>query len=231
MIPEPGYVRYVGHLGDDLSVVNAARASFDKQSVTFEDRDRRLLRYLMREEHSSVLRHQVITFEIYAPMLVKNQWWKYVVASAHTADQLGWNETSRRYVTEEPEFYIPARDAWRAAPESRKQGSGGPLSEFEAGAWTLALESHARISYDLYEAAMDAGIAPEQARLFLPAYALFIRWRWTASLGAVLHFLEQRLATGAQHEIQVYAEKVREIVQNLFPATSAAYLDKERNAG
>lgn len=223
VIPDPGYVRLVNHMGDDLSVVNAARASFDKQSTTFEARDRRLLDYLLREEHLSVLRHQAITFEVYAPLMVARQWQKYMVASTHLDDQVGWNETSRRYVTEAPTFYVPQADRWRSAPENRKQGSGGPLTEELGKQFTYLLERHAQRSLRLYDEALEEGMAPEQARLFLPAYALYVRWRWTASLGAVLHFLTQRLAGDAQEEIQAYAEEVRTITEPLFPETFKAW--------
>lgn len=217
---EPGgYVRYVKHMGDDLDVVNSARVSFDSKSTSLEPRDQRLLAFLMRENHSSVLRHSAISFEVYAPMMVRNQWWKYVVASAHTADQLGWNETSRRYVTEEPRFYIPAADGWRSAPGNLKQGSGPAIDAEDGASLTVAMLQYVQNGYELYEAALTNGVAPEQARLFLPAYALYIRWRWTASLGAVLNFLRQRLADDAQHEIQDYAREVLEITREHFPRT------------
>lgn len=223
VIPDPGYVRLVNHMGDDLSVVNAARASFDKQSTTFEARDRRLLDYLLREEHLSVLRHQAITFEVYAPLMVARQWQKYMVASTHLDDQVGWNETSRRYVTEAPTFYIPDADQWRSAPENRKQGSGEPLADKLGKEFTFLLENHAERSLRLYDEALESGVAPEQARLFLPAYALYVRWRWTTSLGVVFHFLTQRLAGDAQEEIQAYAEEVRTITEPLFPETFKAW--------
>lgn len=219
MIPAPGYVRYVKHMGDDLDVVNSARVSFNKESDSFEARDARLLSFLMREEHSSVFRHSAITFEVYAPMVVRNQWWKYAVASTHVDDQLGWNESSRRYVTETPEFYVPDMDSWRRSPESAKQGSGGPVQPVLGLQFTKDLQSHVEASVALYEEAMALGVAAEQARLFLPAYALMVRWRWTASLGAVLHFLRQRLASDAQHEIQVYARAVEDIISVYFPYT------------
>lgn len=225
MIPEPGYVRYVDHMGDDLSVVNAARASFDKQSPVFDDRDRRLMKFLAREGHTSVLRHAAITFEAYAPLMVARQWQKYMVASTHLDDQVGWNETSRRYVTEEPRFYVPAADAWRTAPENRKQGSGPPFDDARyATVLTAAMRRHVEASRALYDDALADGVAPEQARLFLPAYALYVRWRWTTSLAAVIHFLKERLAGDAQEEIQVYADEVVTLVARLFPETVEAWL-------
>jgi thymidylate synthase (FAD) len=103
-----GYVKLFDSFGSDLSVVNAARVSYDKRSEQITEKDRRLIRYLIEHGHSSPFRHAGISLEIYAPLFVARQWWKYAVASSHVDDQNGWNESSRRYVTEEPEFYLPS---------------------------------------------------------------------------------------------------------------------------
>jgi thymidylate synthase ThyX len=134
---------------------------------------------------------------------------------------------SRRYVTEQPRFYVVAADGWRSAPENRKQGSGGPLP-VEIGAELTArlIEAYERGLAD-YEAAVAAGVAVEQARLFLPAYGLYVRWRWTASLLAIAHFLRQRLAPDAQHEIGEYAAAVRELVESLYPESLSVLLNDQ----
>lgn len=214
---DKGYVRYIKHMGDDLDPVNSAKVSFAKESEEFGEREARLLAFLQREEHSSVFRHSALTFEVYAPLFVARQWWKYAVASTHLEDQNGWNESSRRYVTEIPEFYVPDMTEWRSTPENRKQGSGEPLEIDQGKVWTSALEYYIEEGEGLYKAAMDAGIAAEQARLFLPAYGLYVRWRWTVSLGAVTHFLHQRLEHDAQKEIQDYAKAVWELTHEHFP--------------
>jgi thymidylate synthase (FAD) len=126
---DEGYVRLVDTLGNDLSVVNAARVSYDKESYEFEPRDEKLLSFLVREGHTSPFRHAALTFEVYAPLFVARQWWKYAVSSTHVDDQNGWNESSRRYITEEEQFYVPLHDEWRSKPENSKQGSGEPVSE------------------------------------------------------------------------------------------------------
>jgi thymidylate synthase (FAD) len=164
----------------------------------------------------------VLSFEVYAPLMVARQWWKYVVGSDHTMD--GWNESSRRYVTEEPTFYAIAPTAWRSAPASRKQGSGEPLPAAVGRRLSTELADHYTRSLERYEAALEAGVAVEQARVFLPAYALYVRWRWTASLQAVGHFLAQRLADDAQREIAAYATAVRELAEARFPHALAAML-------
>lgn len=238
---DKGYVRLIKSMGDDLDPVNSAKVSFAKESTEFGDREARLLAFLQREEHSSVFRHSAITFEIHAPLFVARQWWKYAVASTHLEDQNGWNESSRRYVTEIPEFYIPAVGEWRSAPDNRKQGSGAPLKsldDIEWGAWryndytldirddfaeeygnfwTDELTELVRTSIQLYDAAMGNGVCAEQARLFLPAYGLYVRWRWTASLGAVMHFLHQRLEHDAQKEMRDYAQAVWNLTHEHFP--------------
>jgi thymidylate synthase (FAD) len=212
-------------LGDDLDPVNSAKVSFAKESAEFGDREARLLAFLQREEHSSVFRHSAITFEVYAPLFVARQWWKYAVASTHLEDQNGWNESSRRYVTETPEFYVPDMTQWRSAPENRKQGSGEPLPAYSGvepyhdsgDYWTHALEAHIEQGERFYNMAMENGVCAEQARLFLPAYGLYVRWRWTASLGTITHFLHQRLEHDAQKEIQDYAKAVWELTHEHFP--------------
>ncbi|CAM3688301.1 FAD-dependent thymidylate synthase [Marinicrinis lubricantis] len=218
-----GYVRLVDHMGTDLTVVNAARVSYAKESLELSDRDVRLIQFLAREGHTSPFRHAILQFELYAPLMVCRQWWKYVVGSAHyegTGDSLeAWNESSRRYITEEPVFYIPQQHEWRSKPENSKQGSG------DAVAWELG-EKHMRelmeyveLGLTKYEAALADGICAEQARLFLPAYGMYVRWYWTASLQSVAHFLAQRLEHDAQKEIQDYAKAILELVKPIFPVS------------
>jgi thymidylate synthase (FAD) len=227
---DKGYVRLDDVMGDDLSVVNAARVSYDKQSYDFSENDERLLNFLLREGHTSPLRHAAMTFEIYAPLLVARQWWKYAVASSHIDDQNGWNESSRRYITEDEQFYIPDADEWRQAPENSKQGSGDPANPCLGLIFTQALEEYVDRGLTLYDKALDSGLAPEQARLFLPAYGMYVRWRWTTSLAGVLHFLSQRLEHDAQYEIQEYARAVQEYVQQYFPNTWRAYESNTKSA-
>lgn len=215
-----GYVRYIKHMGDDLDVVNSAKVSFAKESDAFEQREERLLGFLAREEHTSVFRHSALTFECYAPLMVARQWWKYVVASAHMEDQTGWNESSRRYLTEEPTFYVPGIGQWREAPENKKQGSGDYLGVEIGREATGRLFALVDLGLQNYHWALDSGICAEQARLFLAdAYGLYVRWRWTASLGTVLHFLHQRLEHDAQREIYEFAVAVKDVTSDHFPST------------
>jgi thymidylate synthase (FAD) len=220
---DKGYVRLVDTLGNDLSVVNAARVSYDKEASEFSEKDERLLEFLVREGHTSPFRHAGLTFEVYAPLFVARQWWKYAVASTHVDDQNGWNESSRRYITESEEFYVPQHREWRSKPENSKQGSGKPLDEYTGSIYTHYLEQYIESGIEMYQAALESGIAPEQARLFLPAYGLYVRWRWTVSLQGAMTFLEQRLGHDAQVEIQEYAKAVRNLAVQSFPQTMKAF--------
>lgn len=219
-ILDKGYVRYIKHWGSDIDIVNAARVSFDKEVNVMTEQDSKLIHYLLKNEHISPFRHSGITFEVYAPMMVKNQWIKHQVASIHKEAQDGWNESSRRYVTEIPEFYIPK---WRLAPDNMKQGSGEFLEDkIILDELNQRLEDFVTSGLQLYEDAMQAGVAAEQARAFLPAYNMYIRWRWTVSVDAIINFLRLRLHEHSQYEIREYAKAVYSIFEPLFPATADA---------
>ena len=219
---DKGYVRLVDVLGDDISVVNAARVSYDKESAEMSERDEKLLSFLWREGHTSPFRHAALTFEVYAPLMVARQWWKYAVAGSHIDDQNGWNESSRRYITENEEFYIPQANEWRSAPENSKQGSGAPVADNVGLGQYVKLMNYIERGVEHYNDALNIGIAPEQARLFLPAYGMYVRWRWTTSLHGVMNFLQQRLEHDAQVEIQEYAKAVEKLSRDKFPSTFKA---------
>ena len=219
---DKGYVRLVDHMGSDLSVVNAARASFAKESENFSQNDAKLISFLARENHMSPFRHAFITFEFYAPLMVARQHWKYVVGSDHTMDS--WNESSRRYITQEPEFYLPTAEQWRLAAEDKKQGSSGLAGPWIGAVLTTELKELMEKCESLYNMAIDNGIAPEQARLFLPAYGMYLSYRWSCSLQSVALFLNQRLSEDSQAEIQEYAKAVHELVKPLYPVSLYALL-------
>lgn len=214
---DKGYVRLVDTMGNDLSVVNSARVSYNKSKDEMSQGDLKLIDFLAREDHTSPFRHAALQFEVYAPLMVARQWWKYIIGSAHQEPLTAWNESSRRYITEESEFYIPADNEWRSKPENTKQGSGKVLDSEMGADLRQMLELHVQQGNERYNLAMELGVAPEQARLFLPAYGLYVRWYWTASLQGVAHFLNQRIEQDAQKEIQDYAKAVRELSVGAFP--------------
>ena len=219
---DKGYVRLVDTLGNDLSIVNAARVSYDKEVTEFGNKDAKLIEFLIREGHTSPFRHAALTFEVYAPLFVARQWWKYAVGSTHIDDQNGWNESSRRYITENEEFYIPSASSWRSKPENSKQGSGEPIHFSLGYHYSNKLNEIIDIGTKLYHDAMQDNVAPEIARLFLPAYGMYVRWRWTTSLQGVMTFLDQRLEHDAQVEIQEYAMAVKDLAHGAFPETFKA---------
>lgn len=221
---DKGYVRLVDVMGSDLSVVNSARVSYDKQVDELGDKDTGLIRFLAREGHTSPFRHASLQFEVYAPLMVARQWWKYIIGSSHQDNMAAWNESSRRYITEEPEFYIPGADKWRSKPANSKQGSGDCFDEKQGSWYEYRLGKYVREGEELYEMLLKEGVAPEQARLFLPAYGMYVRWYWTASLYGVAHFLNQRLEHDAQKEIQDYAKAVHELSVEKFPVSMEALL-------
>ena len=227
-----GYVRLVSSTGTDLDVVNAARVSFDKESNEFTEKDERLIKYLARNQESSPFRHSNLTFEVYAPLMVARQHFKYVIGSAHIEDGTAWNESSRRYITENNQFHIPDSDGWRSAPDSRKQGSGGPIDITAGFQLTRDLTLVVSQAEKLYQRALKMGVAPEQARLFLPAYSLFVRYRWTPTLAGVIHFLRERLGHTAQYEIHEYARAVESLTRSAYPASVSAWLgdDEDRSS-
>lgn len=221
---DKGYVRLIDVLGDDRTVANAARVSFDKRTEVLTEKDERLIRFLAREGHDSPFRHASLQFEVYAPLMIARQWFKYIVGSDHTFD--AWNESSRRYITESEEFYIPSANEWRSYPDNVKQGSGKPLPEERGINYTKYLEKYIADGESLYQVALKNGIAPEQARLFLPANGLFVRWYWTASLQSVAHLIKQRTADDAQYEFRLYAEAVKELASDKFPVSIEALTNK-----
>ena len=222
---DKGYTRLVDVMGDDDTITNAARVSFDKEADKYTDeQNKRLIDFLAREGHDSPFRHAVMQFEVYAPMMITRQWEKYLIGS-NNSEFGARNESSRRYITENEEFYIPQADEWRSKPEaSIKQGSGEPIEDEEGNILTKQLLAHVDRGVDLYERAMTKGVAPEQARLFLPAYGMYVRFRWTATLQTVAHLIRQRTAEGAQYEFRLYAEAIKELALEKFPISLGALL-------
>lgn len=225
---DKGYVILHQVMGDDLTIVNAARVSYNKKKEKMDEKDKRLIKFLAKHDHTSPFRHATLQFEVYAPLMVARQWWKYVVGSDHVMD--AWNESSRRYITEYPVFYIPKHNEWRSKPENSKQGSGTPVDQGTGSFLTTELIKLIEKGERLYNTAINEfNVAPEQARLFLPAYGMYVRWYWTASLQSVAHFLNQRLAEDAQKEIREYAKAVKKLAEKKFPLSLKELLEGEKD--
>jgi thymidylate synthase (FAD) len=230
-----GYVMLVDSMGTDLSVVNAARASFGKRSTYLSESDIKLINYLASHGHTSPFRHATLTFEIKAPIMVARQWFKYRVGSVHSDDTSAWfgagdessddplygrNEASRRYVTMAPEFYVPSY--LRTQSADKKQGSSKEPHP-ESYAFVNAMSQIFSTLNAMYHDMLMRGVAPEQARLILPGYALYTSWHWTCSLQGLIHFLKQRLGSDAQDEITQYARACHVIAEPLFAESFKAF--------
>lgn len=211
-----GYVKMRDYMGSDLTPVNAARVSFLKESLLFGEADERLLAYLVEHKHLSVFRHCMVQLEFHAPLMVARQIWRYTVGAAQQDTLCAWNEASRRYITEELEWYVPDAHEWRGAPDSKKQGSKGTINGYDGIKLTEGLKRHVEECVRYYEWALDCGVAVEQARVFLPSNCQYTTWMLTASLQAIVHFLEERGDPHAMWETRLYAKAVYELVRPLF---------------
>ena len=196
-------VTYINHMGSDLTVVNAARVSFGKKQESFDaEKDSRLIRYLARYRHTSPFGHCFASFHVRAPVFVARQLVKHKF--------LRWNEISRRYVDEEPEFYVP--DVWRGRSADKKQGSEG---EVKSNANVFYYNTKALM---LYNQQLDEGVSPEQARMHLPQ-SMMTEWYWSGSLDAFADMCHLRCKPDTQAETREVAELVEDQMMNLFPVS------------
>lgn len=225
-------VTLIDSCGTDISVVNAARVSFDKESrhlihtekteegyerlvFDLEERDKKLVSYLARHKHTSPFNHAFATFRVKAPIFVARQLVKHKF--------LPWNEVSRRYVDSEPEFYFP--DQWRAKADNVKQGSSESQVEesWKAVNWSRRATEEALWAYN---SLLEHGVCPEQARMVLPQNTM-TEWIWSGTLGAWADMCLLRLDSHAQKETRDVAEKISAEMSGLFPVSWAAL--KETN--
>jgi thymidylate synthase (FAD) len=214
---DKGYVQLIEHMGSDLSVVNAARCSFDKVKEEFDEKDTKLIKYLAREKHMLPFRHPQISLRIHIPIFVLRQLGKHQVG-------FSWSEVSRRYISTEPEFYEP--EVWRKKPDkSIKQGSG---EDFSMGQQidlvTKALISHHR-SLSTYKDLLSMGTAPEMARMILPQ-SMYTTVYVTGSLLGWHHMYKERTTQTTQLESKEYAVAIGELMEELFPVSWEALNEK-----
>ena len=216
-----GHVQLVDYMGSDLSVVNAARVSFNKESSwdyadshvpirSLSEKDQKLIKYLAKHNHFTPFCHPQISVRIKCPIFVRAQLGKHQVG-------LVMNEVSRRYVTFDPEIYTPM---WRSAPtDGAKQGSSGAIEDMDLCIkMRQEYDGVAKECIDLYNRLLADGVAPEQARSILPqgTYTEFV---WTGSLYAFARVYNLRIDAHSQWEIQKYAEAINKIVEPLFPVS------------
>lgn len=214
---DAGFVRLLDVFGDELTVVNTARVSFGGHKDSLDDQDVRLLRYLVRNDHTSPFRGVMLRFHLRAPLFVKQQIYKHVVGSewfAPTSTQLhGWNEMSGRYC-KMTDIYHP--EEWRRQSTDSKQGSEGVIDPALALTVDQKYQGLVQQIVSFYTELCDAGIAKEQARIILPL-GLYTECIWTVSFQAIMNFLLLRLDKHAQWEIQQYARAIADLVQKKLP--------------
>lgn len=218
--------------GDDLDVVNAARVSFNKESslevkpefkkygfpheladscFQLAEKDKKLIHYLAKHQHFSPFNHSFLSFRIKAPIFVARQLVKHKF--------MPWNEVSRRYVDEEPEFYFPKY--WRAKADNVKQGSSEiPVDDLSYESTEMPVE----VALEAYNALLKQGVCAEQARMILPQN-MMTEWWWSGTLGAFCDMLVLRLNPHAQYESRVVARKIRDLIEPVFPVSLKARLE------
>lgn len=198
----------------DLAIVNAARVSFLGESKG-EDRDKKLLFYLLRHRHTSPFEMVEFKFRVRAPLVTWWQWARHRV--------FNFNAQSGRYTPfEENDFYVP--DIWRLQSEDNKQASEGEVDNKVNQELIEELTKHYDEGYRLYEKALAQGVAKEQARLFLPGFSVYYTWIAKVDAHNLMHFLRLRMAQDAQYEIRVYAEIIyNEFFKPVLPWTAEAF--------
>jgi thymidylate synthase (FAD) len=225
-------IELIDHMGTDLSTVNSARVSFDKESEfdadaeeygVLKESDEKLINYLAKHKHMTPFRHNQIQIRCHAPIFLARQLGKHQAG-------LSWNEVSRRYVDSEPEFFIP--DEWRGRPGgSIKQGSDGVVNalEFNSGGSQSSksfYQSYITRALGSYQFMLDNGVAPEMARMVLPQ-SMMTSWYWTGNLLAFAHVYKERISEGAQLEAQWFAEELDSVIRPLFPVSWSALVNGE----
>jgi thymidylate synthase (FAD) len=225
---------YIDHMGSDLSVVNAARVSFGKKSElelvvikggedgpyyqtrVLNDKDTKLIHYLAKHKHMSPFGHAFASFHVKAPIFVARQLVKHKF--------LRWNEISRRYVDDEPEFYVP--EVWRGRSKDKKQGSSSERIRTEATLVRIDYNEYDGATYrelndvalDVYNDLLGDGVAPEQARMVLPQSTM-TEWYWSGSLDAFADMCRLRCKDDTQYETRLVADQISVIMKDLFPVS------------
>ena len=219
---EIGRVDLIDHMGSDLTIVNSARVSFGVTKDQLDNRDKKLIKYLVKHRHTSTFEHNVVTFRFVVPMFVRSQHMRHRTWA--------YNEISRRYTDKDLQFYTPK--TFRTQHETNRQASNldeinpvivPDLADFGEGKRAdLAVKSHVRNSLELFNTLMREGVCREQARMVLPQN-LYTEYYGTVNLNNLLKFVSLRSHAGAQWEIQRVADACLEIASTLWPEAVGAY--------
>jgi len=227
-------VKLIHHVGSDLDVVNAARVSFNKESewsmgypsnddgrdLVLSERDAKLINYLAKHKHHSPFNHSFLSFRVKAPIFVARQLVKHKF--------MPFNEISRRYVTDEPEFYVPKK--YRLKAENVKQGSSTDTTTEFYNPWggvkceiNAVHIQHVDACFTLYQGLIDNGVCAEQARMVLPQNTM-TEWRWSGTLNAFCDMLVLRLDKHTQAETREVAKLISQEIKSLFPVSHSALI-------
>ena len=215
-IGNAGYVELLETFGSDLTVVNAARVSFNKESTEFTDKDAKLVKYLATHDHSSPFFHPQLRFRLKMPIFVAREWFRHTVGFAR-------NEVSRRYVDFKPEVWIPTE--FRQRDPKLKQGSKDSIIELNeaiCGIYAQAMQA----SIYTYESLLEADVAPEMARAVLPQ-SMYTEFIETGSLAAYSRLCNLRLDPSAQKEIQEFAQALDDLIKDKFPYSWASLIKSD----
>jgi len=217
-----GKIELVQSMGEDITVVNSARVSFGVEKNCLDDKDKKLINYLIKHQHTSTLEHNIATFRIKVPLFIRSQ--------HHRHRTWSYNEISRRYTDVNMEFYIPQE--YRTQHKSNRQASNieekiNPQMDsfpilLESRLCNEAVDYHVQNSITLYNDMISKGIAREQARMILPQN-LYTEYYATANLNNILKFISLRTHEGAQWEIQKLAVGMLNIIKELWPVTVMSY--------
>ena len=221
-----GRVQYISHMGDDVTVVNSARVSFGRQKHSLDERDHKLIRYLIKHKHTSTLEHCVVTYKFVVPLYIRSQ--------HHRHRTWSYNEISRRYTDKDLEFYCPKQ--FRTQHKSNRQASNAeelidpylyknPEMRLVPVFHPTASETyreHCRHSLRLFNELINKGVCREQARGVLPQ-TLYTEYYGTVNLNNLIKFVSLRIHDGAQWEIVQVAKACLEIAKDLFPVTISAF--------
>jgi thymidylate synthase (FAD) len=204
-----GYVALLDHMGTDIDIVQAARKSFNQESVGFGDKERKLLKYLWKHRHTSPFEMVEFKFSVHAPLPIARQWMRHRTWN--------YNEVSRRYTDEGVQLYTPDSEWIRAQSEIDRQASieSGLVDSWAAH---LGFQSANDVGNERYQEQLSRGVCREQSRLVLPQ-SMYVDFVAKTDLWNLLHFLTLRLDSHAQWEIQQYAQAIVEMIGNIVPET------------
>ena len=201
-----GWIGLVDHMGTETTIVNAARVSFGKMREEMDDRDIRLLQYLIENRHTSPLEHLTFTFLVHCPLFVRSQW--------HRHRTWSYNEISRRYTEEDLRFYVPPEIHAQAV--SDRQASTAAPEAMDQEALKDSINKANLAALDLYNQLLEAGVCREQARGVLPQNLMTTFWA-TVDLGNLLKFIDLRSSEHAQWEIRQYSDAIKTLLRPALP--------------